>query len=84
MGRKGCGLLSLLPWDCEEQLIIYLGLGRSKDKGNCKRIFICQRSLEILEECYNLPISSTCQWAAGYKEIWFYLPFLLPLFPTSV
>ena len=33
----------LLPQDYEGQLMIYFGMGGSKDKGSSKRIFICQR-----------------------------------------
>ena len=29
-------------------------------------------------------MSNICQWVTGYKEVRFYLHFLLPLFPTSV
>ena len=37
----------------------------------------------FLEEHYTPSASSICQWAAGYKDISFYLHFLLPLFLTS-
>lgn len=33
--------LLVLPRDCGEQVILYLAMGRSKDKESCKRTFIC-------------------------------------------
>ena len=40
-GDKTHGQEELLPWACKELLIIYLGIGGGKEKGDFRKIFIC-------------------------------------------